>query len=80
VPVYRINYEGPSTHAVEAARLLAEADGIELTSSQPPERRGGQTTVLLQLTVEGTDDAVLDAVAMVRGSLPPDARVEIATG
>jgi hypothetical protein len=78
VPVYRINYVGPSTLAVWAARLIADADGIELTSSKPPQRKGGGETVLLELTVQGSTDDVLDAVASTRGQLPPDVTVEIA--
>jgi hypothetical protein len=76
VPVYRINYQGPSSHAVQAAALLADADGIELTASKPPQRRGDEI-VLLELTVEGTIDDVLDAVALARGRLPTEASVEI---
>jgi hypothetical protein len=78
VPVYRINYQGPSLLAVQAARLLADADGIELKSSKPPQRRDGEgEVVLLELTVEGTTDDVLDAVALAREQLPAGVTVEI---
>jgi hypothetical protein len=81
VTAFVVKYEGPSSMAVQAATMLAEADGVELTSSQPPERRGGEAdTVVLALTVEGTSDAVLDAVALLRGRLPEGARMEIAGG
>ena len=78
---YLIKYEGPPSLAVQTATMLADADGVELTSSEPPERRDDQgDTVLLALTVEGTSDAVLDAVALLRTKLPSDARLEIAGG
>jgi hypothetical protein len=80
VPAYRINYQGPKSYAVEAARLLADADGIELTASQPVEPKQGSENVVLRLTVEGTTDDVLDAVALTRGQLPPGASIEIAEG
>jgi hypothetical protein len=80
VPSYRIDYQGPRTHAVQAARLLADADGIELTSSQPVEQQEGSENVVLRLTVQGTTDDVLDAVAMTRGQLPTGASIEIAEG
>jgi hypothetical protein len=78
VPRYRISYTGPSTEAVRAATLIADADGIELTASKPPQRRGD--AVVLELTVDGTTDDVLDAVALARGQLPQGTAIEIAEG
>jgi hypothetical protein len=80
VPSYRINYQGPREHAVQAARTLADADGIELTASQPVEQKTDSADVVLRLTVEGTTDDVLDAVALTRGQLPAGATIEIAEG
>jgi hypothetical protein len=81
VTAYLIKYEGPPSLAVQTATLLADAEGVELTSSEPPERRDGQAdTVVLALTVEGTSDAVLDAVSFLRTKLPSGARLEIAGG
>ena len=81
VTAYLIKYEGPPSLAVETATMLADADGVELTSSEPPERRDGQgDTVVLALTVEGTSDAVLDAVSFLRTRLPSGARLDIAGG
>ncbi len=79
MPSYRINYTGPSLDAVRAATLIADADGIELTASKPPVRRDDDT-VMLELTVQGTTDDVLDAVASARGQLPEGATVEIVEG
>jgi len=78
VTAFRITYEGPASFAVRAATLLADAEGVELTSSEPPEHRGGDgSTVRLALTAEGSADAVLDAVRGLRDQLAPGARVEI---
>ena len=78
---YLIKYEGPPSLAVKTATMLADAEGVELRSSEPPERRDDlDDTVVLALTVEGTSDAVLDAVSFLRTRLPSGARLEIAGG
>jgi len=76
VSAHRIDYRGPSSFAVSAARLLADADGVELTSSQPP-KRIDEENVELSVTVEGETDEVLDAVASVRAVLPDGAAITI---
>ncbi|MDQ4097319.1 MAG: hypothetical protein M3144_05560 [Actinomycetota bacterium] len=74
----RVTYEGPSSLAVPTATQLADAEGVELTSSEAPEKRsGGRGEVRLRLTVEGSTDAVLDAVARVREGLPAGATLSI---
>jgi len=75
VTVYQIRFEGPSTLAVSIARELAEADGVELISEALTVEQG---VVNLVVDVEATSDAVTDAVAQVRGGLPPDASIAIA--
>jgi hypothetical protein len=75
---HQITYEGPPSLAVRAATMLADADGVELVSSQPPERRDkGADKVVLAFTVEGTAKAVMAAVRLVRESLPPTATMTI---
>ena len=69
---FRISYEGPRSFAVRAATLLAEADGIELTSSEPPARRDDDA-VMLALTVEATAEDVEDALGAIAAQLPPGA-------
>jgi hypothetical protein len=76
VSAHRIDYRGPSAFAVSAARLLADADGVELTSSDPPKRLDDEN-VVLSVTVEGGTDEVLDAVASVRAALPEGAAITI---
>lgn len=71
-----VTYRGPSTFAVHAAALLADADGVELTSaSRPDDPPASEEAVLLTLTLDGTADAVAAAVDAVRGELPAGATV-----
>jgi hypothetical protein len=75
---HQITYEGPSSLAVRAATMLADADGVELVSSQPPERRDkAADKVVLAFAVEGTAKAVMAAVRIVGDSLPPTATMTI---
>ena len=81
---HRITYEGPSSLAVATATLVADAGGVDLTASAPPVRSDGGSrsigpmdSVVLVLTVEGTDDAVETAVANLRAGLPPGASLTV---
>ena len=75
---HQITYEGPSSLALRAATMLADADGIELTASQVPERRDtGTDKVLVAITVEATAEAVMAAVRLVGESLPPEVTITI---
>lgn len=71
---HRITYEGPSELAVRAATLLADAEGVQLTSAGQPQRpaRPGEPA-RLTMTVEGTTDAVRTAVRAIGDGLPPGA-------
>ena len=74
---HQVTYRGPSTYAVQAAALIADADGVELTSAaraDDPDATDG--AVLLVLTVEGTDEAVAAGLATVRAELPEGATVD----
>jgi hypothetical protein len=74
----RVTYEGPSSLAVPTATMLADADDVDLTSSEPLQKLGGGgDAVRLTLTVEGSTDGILDAVARVREGLPPGATITI---
>ena len=75
---HQVTYEGPSSLAVDVARLVAEADGIELTAAKEPERGAGG--VLLALTVDGTPEAVAAAVSSVRRGLPDGATITVDGG
>ena len=75
---HEVTYQGPSSFAVRAATLLADADGVELTSATPPEHASGSdATVLLTLLVEGTAEAVAVAADSVRVAMPPEATVTV---
>jgi hypothetical protein len=76
VTSFRISYLGPRSFAVRAATLLAEADGIELTASEPPAHRDDDS-VLLALTVEATEHAVDDALRDIAAVLPPEAEMRV---
>lgn len=74
VTAHRITYEGPAALAVQAATLIADATGIELTSANSPEPLDGRPDVVrLALEVEGTEDDVVAAVSAVGAGLPDGA-------
>ena len=75
---YRITFEGPSAIALRVATELAAADGLDLTASSPPTALD-ESTFALEMTVEGTPDAVTTAVDRVRGELPDGASLTMVT-
>jgi hypothetical protein len=77
VTVYRITFEGPAALALRVATALADADGVELTSSEPPSVVDVDT-VTLGLAVEGEPASVTDAVTSIRDALPAGASIEVA--
>ncbi len=77
VTTHQVTYQGPPAFAVRAATLLAAADGVELTSANPPEVLEGSQIASLVVTVEGTAEAVAAAVASLQLELPPDAAISI---
>jgi hypothetical protein len=77
VTVRRIKIVGPATHAVQVATELADADGVEMTSSKPPVIVADDT-VELEVAVEGTPDDIADAVSSIRKGLPKGASIELA--
>ena len=77
--VYKIRFEGPAALAVRVATELADADGVELTSSAQPAILG-ENTVELNFSVEGAHDAVATAVSTISEELPEGASIELAEG
>ncbi len=69
---HQVTYRGPAQFAVRAAALLADATGLELTSANRTDDPSDDS-VALELTVEGTDDAVAVALDAVRAELPAGA-------
>lgn len=75
---HRIVYIGPAADAVEVATALADADGVELLSSQPPRSGpGASDAVTLELSVDASTRAVARALDQVRRRLPDGATVEL---
>jgi len=76
---HRITYEGPASLATGAATLLADSEGVELTSADAPAPLDGHPdSVRLALTVAGTPEAVSDAVRVVAQGLPAGAALTMA--
>ena len=76
---YRVRLEGPADVVLRIATELADADGVELTASQKPASLD-DGRVALAVTVDGEFDAVADAVAGLRGALPPTASITLTDG
>jgi len=75
---HRITYHGPVALALPTATALADAAGVELTSSEAPRRRGRDgDDVVLALTVEASSEALAAALAQVREGLPAGAAVTL---
>ncbi len=77
VTVYRIRFTGPAALAVRVATELADADGVELISSEQPSVVD-EKSVGLSVSVEGAHDDVDRAVSSIRDDLPKGASIEIA--
>ncbi len=76
MPNYRVRLAGPAAITLRLATTLADADGVDLTSSEQPVALA-DGTVALNVVVEGTFDDVSDAVAGIRGDLPSDASIDL---
>jgi hypothetical protein len=73
---HRIRFEGPSAVALRVARELAVADGIDLTSSEPPAPLD-DVRYALEVTVRGARDAVARALDDIRRDLPAGASITL---
>jgi hypothetical protein len=69
VTAIRVRFEGPSMLALQVARELADADGIELIASESPAPLD-EGKVELTVVVDATEEAVGDAVAKISETLP----------
>ena len=77
--MYKIRFEGPAALAVGVATALADADGVDLTSSAPPTILNDDT-VELNLSADGPRESVAAAVAGIGKRLPTGASIEIVNG
>ena len=74
--VYKIKFVGPAAIAMDVATALADADGVELTSSTKPSAVD-EHTVELNFSAEGTHDDVSGAVARLGDTLPEGVTIAI---
>jgi len=73
---YRIRFEGPASLALGVATTLADAEGVELTSSEPPSPIA-DGAVGLDVTVEGASIAVGGVIDRIRDGLPPGSTIVV---
>ena len=73
---HRITFEGPADLAIGIATALADADGVDLTGSDPI-TRVDDDTVRLAMTAEGSIDAVAEAIVALRADLPSGATITV---
>ena len=76
---FRVRFEGPGALALSVATALADADGVELLSSDQPVTLD-ENIVALNVTVAAAFDAVADAVARIRSAMPAEATIKISSG
>jgi len=78
VTAHRITYEGPAAMAVRAATLIADAEGVELTSAESPEPLDGRPDIVrLRLVISAAGADAAAAVQSIQDELPPGATVSI---
>jgi hypothetical protein len=77
VAIHRIRVEGPAELTLRIVTALADADGIELVSSEPPSRLGPDM-VGLDVAVEGELEAVTRAVDGLQAGLPASTSIALA--
>ena len=73
---HRIRFEGASSAALTVATAIADADGIDLTSSEPPVAVA-DGTVRLAFTVQGSSESIVAAVDEIGRTLPDDSSIEL---
>ena len=79
VDKHRVRFVGPTTLALRVATTLADADGVDLISSDQPVTLG-DGTVALNVMVEAELAALVEAVAGIRREMPARALIEITDG
>jgi hypothetical protein len=72
--VHGVRFEGPAASALKIATALADADGIDLLSSEPASKLD-DGLVRLDVQVEGTRDAVTAALEWIGNGLPDGASI-----
>ena len=73
---HRIRFEGASADALTVATLIADADGVDLTSSEPPSTIA-DGRVRLDMSVRGRAESITAAVDDLRRNIPVDSSIEL---
>ena len=76
---HRIRFEGASADALTIATAIADADGVDLTSSEPPIAIA-DGRVRLDLSVRGPSEAIAAALDEIGRRIPGDSSVELDPG
>ncbi len=76
VKEHRIRFEGASADALTVATAVADADGVDLTSSEPPTALA-DGRVRLDLEVRGSSESVAAALDGIRRGIPADSSIEL---
>jgi hypothetical protein len=73
---HRIRFEGASAAALTVATAIADADGVDLTSSAPPTPLT-EGRVRLDLSVQGSSESIAAAVDEIARAIPTDSSIEL---
>jgi hypothetical protein len=73
---HRIRFEGASTAALTVATAIADADGVDLTSSEPPTPIA-DGKVRLDLSVRASSESIAAALDEIGRSIPVDSSIEL---
>jgi hypothetical protein len=73
---HRIRFEGASADALTVATAIADADGVDLTSSAPPTTLAGGK-VRLDVRVRGSTESIAAALDEIGLSIPIDSSIEL---
>jgi hypothetical protein len=76
---HRIRFEGAAAAALTIATAIADADGVDLTSSEPPATLA-DGRVRLDLTVQGSSASITAAVDEIGSGLPAGSSLELDPG
>lgn len=73
---HHVRFEGASAAALTVATAIADADGVDLTSSEPPTAIA-DGRVRLDLRVEGSNESIAAALDEIRLGMPVDSTIEL---
>jgi hypothetical protein len=77
VSAHRVSIHAPAGLALQIVTELADADGVDLTSSESPTASSGDHMVDLDVVIDGSRAAVTSAVDGIRAGLPKGSSISI---